>query len=37
MLKMMYVSCGHSESFRRITKESVGMGNEEERNTGSFS
>ena len=29
----MYVFCGPKESFLQSTKESVGMGNEEERHT----
>ena len=34
--KNLYVFCKHIESFCWSTKESVGMGNEEERNTRSF-
>ena len=34
--KKLYMLCGPRESFRQSTKESVGMGIEEERNTRSF-
>ena len=34
--KKFFVFCGLRESFWLISNESVGMGNEEERNTGSF-
>ena len=34
--KMLYVICGPRESSLQRNKESVGMGNEEERNTRSY-
>ena len=34
--KVVYVFCGSRESFFLSTEESVGMGNEDERNTTSF-
>ena len=34
--KVIYVSCGPRENFSQSNEESVGMGNEEERNTRGF-
>ena len=36
LMEKCNMSCGHKESFLHNTEESVGMGNEEEKNIGSL-